>query len=76
MNEKEIPEKEIPDSLVDRVQLLARRSALKLEIKGLTRRGRSAYAICKEVYGLKGSKEKVLEQMNELVNNLKGEVAE
>ena len=47
-------------------QLLARRGALKLEIAGMSRRGRSAYSICKEVYGLKGSREKVLEQMDAL----------
>lgn len=45
-------------------QLLARRGALQLEIKGLRRRGRSAYAICKEVYGLKGSRASVLAQLN------------
>ncbi len=45
------------------VQLISRIGALKLEIKGLSRHGRSAYAICKEVYGLKGSKAKVLAQL-------------
>jgi hypothetical protein len=48
-------------------QLCARRGALKLEIAGLKRRGRSAYSICKEVYGLKGSREKVLEQMEAMI---------
>lgn len=48
-------------------QLLARRGALRLEVLGMKRRGRSAYSICKEVYGLKGSKESVLKQMNALV---------
>jgi hypothetical protein len=48
-------------------QLCARRGALALEIKGLHRRGRSAYSICKEVYGLKGSREKVLAQLNEMI---------
>lgn len=48
-------------------QLLARRGALSLEIAGLKRRGRSAYSICKEVYGLKGSRQRVLEQLDELI---------
>jgi len=49
------------------VQLCARRGALRLELKGLKRRGRTAYSICKEVYGLKGSRERVLAQMTELI---------
>lgn len=57
-------------------QLCARRSALGLELKGLRRsRGQSAYAICKRVYGFKGSKQKVYDQMCELVEKVKrGEV--
>jgi len=48
-------------------QLAARRGALRLEIAGMRRRGRSAYSICKAEYGLKGSRESVLEQMTALV---------
>lgn len=48
-------------------QMCARRGALKLEINGLGRRGRSAYSICKEVYGLKGNRESVLKQMDLLI---------
>ena len=48
-------------------QLCARRGALKLELKGMRRRGRTAYSICKQVYGLKGSRERVLAQMNDLI---------
>lgn len=52
-------------------QLCARKGALHLELKGLRRsRGRSAYAICKQVYGLKGSRQKVYEQMCELVERV------
>jgi hypothetical protein len=43
-------------------QLLARWSGLKLEVKGMTRHGRSVYSIVKELYGFKGSKVKVLAQ--------------
>lgn len=49
-------------------QLCARRVALALEMKGLKRRGRSAYSICKEVYGLKGSRQQVLDQMGEMID--------
>lgn len=52
---------------VDLYRMLALRGALKLELVGLKRRGRSAHAICKEVYGLKGNKEKVLAGMEELI---------
>jgi len=48
-------------------QMAARKAALKLEIAGLRRHGRSAYAICKEAYGLKGSRASVLAQMEAMV---------
>jgi len=47
----------------------AQLSALKLEIHGLTRRGQSAYAMIKAEYGLKGNKQKVYNQFEEIVNN-------
>ena len=37
--------------------------ALSLELKGLSRRGRSAYAIIKDEYGFKGNKQKVYNQL-------------
>lgn len=52
-------------------QLVARRAALRLEIAGMKRRGRSAYSICKEVYGLRGSREAVLEQLNAMIEDVK-----
>lgn len=55
-------------SQIEMFQFLARRSALGLEIKGLKRRGQSAYAICKQVYGLKGTKQSVFDQMTEIKN--------
>jgi len=39
------------------------RGALKLEIHGMKRRGRSAYALIKEEFEFKGSKAKVLKQL-------------
>lgn len=55
---------------IEFVHLLARRGALRLEILGLHRKGRSAYAICKEVYGLKGSRQKVLDQLNRMIEDI------
>ena len=53
-------------------QLCARKQALKLELLGMRRsRGQSAYAICKKVYHLKGSRQRVYEQVCELVEKVK-----
>jgi hypothetical protein len=41
-------------------------SALKLETLGMSRRGRSVYALAKEEFNLKGSKQKVLEDLTTL----------
>jgi len=49
-------------------QFCARKAALKLEIKGLRRAGRSAYSICKSEYGLKGSRIQVLNKMQAIVD--------
>jgi len=49
------------------VQMAARAGALKMEIAGFRRRGQSAYSICKQVYGLRGGREAVLRQMDELI---------
>lgn len=54
--------------------IIALESALRLEVKGMkVSSGRSAYAIVKDRYGLKGSKQRVLEQFNEIVNALREE---
>lgn len=57
---------ETPDAIAF-VQLCARKGALSLELKGLRRHGRTAYAICKSEYGLKGSRKSVLAQMEALI---------
>ena len=44
-------------------RMKALRGALKLEVLGMKRRGRSAYALVKEEFGFKGSKAKVLKQL-------------
>ncbi len=48
---------------INAFQFRARLGALSLEMKGMKRSGRSAYSICKEVYGYKGSKAKVFADM-------------
>lgn len=55
---------------IEFAHLCARRGALRLEILGLHRRGRSAYSICKEVYGLKGSRQKVLDQLCKMIDEI------
>jgi hypothetical protein len=49
------------------VQLVARKGALRLEMLGMRGRGPSAYSIIKSEYGLKGSRESVLAQMDTLI---------
>jgi hypothetical protein len=54
---------------INKFRLLTLQSALKLEVLGLSRRGRSAYSIIKQEFGLKGSKAKVLEQFSRMIDN-------
>ena len=44
-------------------RMRALRGALKLEVLGMKRRGRSAYVLVKEEFGLKGNRVKVLKQL-------------
>tara|TARA_Y100000310_G_C20577952_1_gene761421 strand:- start:526 stop:732 length:207 start_codon:yes stop_codon:yes gene_type:complete len=48
-------------------RMITLKHALKLEIAGLKRNGRSVYAIVKEEFNLKGSKQKVLDQFSSLI---------
>lgn len=43
--------------------VLQLRTRLKLEIKGMTCRGKTAYQVIKDTFGFKGSKAKVLDQL-------------
>jgi len=52
---------------IDFYRLAALKGALYLELKGMKRRGRSAYSILKSEYGLKGNKESVYKQVCEMV---------
>jgi len=54
-------------SQIDAFRLLTLRGALRLEVMGMKRRGRSAYAIVKEEFDLKGSKQKVFDQFTEIL---------
>ncbi len=47
-------------------QIAAQISAIKLEGKGLKSRGGSILAKCKKYYGLKGSREKVIAEMQKI----------
>lgn len=55
---------------IERFRILTLRSALKLEIAGMNMsRGRSAYQIIKSEFGFKGSKAKVLDQLNTYIRD-------
>ena len=54
-------------------RLLSLRGALKLEIIGMKRGGRSVYSIIKEEFGFKGSKRSVLADLEELIELKKDE---
>ena len=59
---------------IDLFRFLALRSALKLECLGM--RGRTnAYATVKTEFGLKGNRKAVLEQMEEIIKQIKEEAA-
>ena len=51
-------------------------SALGLEIGGMKRRGRSAYAIIKQETGFKGSRQKVYDQLKELIDEERRKASE
>ena len=47
---------------------MTKRTALVLEMQGMKRRGRSAYSIIKEEFGLKGNRQKVLDFISEMID--------
>jgi len=53
-----------------RVRIAVLVGALKLEVLGMKRRGRSAYAIVKDEFGLRGNKRRVLEQLTDIKERL------
>ena len=56
---------------IELYRLRVLKSMLKLEMLGMKRRGRTAYSIAKEEFGIKGNKKKVLEQITELIRIIK-----
>ena len=53
-------------------QMLVLRSALKLEMRGLKMsRGRTAYSAIKQMFNIKGSRQKVLDTFNEIIETTK-----
>lgn len=52
---------------IEYFRLRALRGALKLEMIGMKRKGRSVYSILKEEFGFKGNKQKVLKQLEEKI---------
>ena len=52
---------------INKFRLLTLQSALKLEVLGMNRRGRSVYSIVKQEFGFKGSKTKVLDQLSRMI---------
>ena len=55
------------------VRMATLKSALKLEVAGLKRRGRSVYSIIKEEFGLRGNKRAVLADFEKLIEQKKHE---
>jgi len=59
---------------INNFRILTLVKGLKLEILGLKRgRGKSCYQILKDEFGLKGSKQKVYDQLNQVLENWKKE---
>ena len=58
-------------SQIEGARLLTLRSMLMLEMKGMHRRGRSAYALLKDM-GFKGTREKVLSELEDIRAQLLG----
>ena len=59
---------------IDNFRILALVKGLKLEILGLKRgRGKSCYQILKDEFGLKGSKRKIYDQLNQVLEDWKKE---
>ena len=62
---------------IELYRLLSLRAALRMEVAGLKGRGKSAYAIAKQELGIKGNRQKVLDQVNQMIQSIKkGEINE
>ena len=56
---------------IDLLKLLYLRRNLRLEVVGLKGRGRTAFSVLKEELGIKGNKQKVLDQVNQMIQSMK-----
>jgi len=54
-------------------RMIALRAVILLEMKGLRKRGRSAYVLVKGLLGVRGSRKKVLLQLDRHIRKLKRE---
>ena len=59
---------------IDFARLATLKAGLKLEIAGMHRRGRSCYSILKSELGLNGSRQKVFDQVQAMVDKELGRV--
>ena len=57
----------ITGNAIDLYRLKVLRTGLKLECKGLQKRGQSCFQIIKKEFGLKGNKQSVLVQFENLI---------
>ena len=55
---------------IDKYRLKTLLSALRLETLGMKRRGKSAYSIIKKEFNLKGSKQKVYDQFQNIISKI------
>ena len=53
---------------IEGARLIALKHMLHLEMKGMKRRGRSAYSIVKEELGFRGNRQRVYDQLEEYIN--------
>lgn len=63
--------KEEEDAYIGLYRLLTLLAALKLEVKGMKRRGKTANQIIKDEFGFKGNRQRVLDQFEAYVNELR-----
>ena len=61
---------------LDLLTLLYLRRNLRLEVVGLKGRGRTAYSVLKQELGIKGNRQKVLDQVNQMIQSMKTQQGE
>ena len=52
---------------IELYRLITLKYALKLELKGMKRKGRTAYSLIKQEFNLKGNKQKVYDQFTTII---------